>query len=72
MRMLLGPHVAVGIAVLCDGPVDARLHLCFDAFDTSVCAQMEADALVRLLHAIYRTYYRQPPSHAVVLSPRNG
>ena len=28
-----GVHIAVGVAVLCDGPIDERMRLCFEAFD---------------------------------------
>ena len=59
-------QVAVGTAVLCDGAVDARLALCFDAFDALGCGTIDARQLVMLLHAIYRTYYKQPPGDAEV------
>ena len=59
-------QVAVGMAVLCDGPIDRRLRLCFDAFDASGTGALGSEAIIALLHAIYRTYYKQPPTDAEV------
>ena len=59
-------QVAVGVAVLSDGKPDARLRLCFDAFDVAGCGGLGSEALVALLHAIYRTHYKQPPTDAEV------
>ena len=59
---LFANQVAVGLAVLSDGKPEARLRLCFDAFDSAGCAALGSDALVGLLHAIYRTHYKQPPT----------
>ena len=59
-------QVAVGVAVLSDGKPDARLRLCFDAFDVAGCGGLGSEALVVLLHAIYRTHYKQPPTDAEV------
>lgn len=59
-------HVGVGVAVLCDGAVDARLRLCFDAFDADGSGALDSAHLVGLLGAIYRTYYKSPPPEAEV------
>ena len=57
-----GVHIAVGVAVLCDGPIDERMRLCFEAFDEGAKGALEPAELNAMLLAIYRTYYRAPPS----------
>ena len=57
-----GVQVAVGVAVLCDGPIDERMRLCFEAFDEGAKGALEPAELNAMLLAIYRTYYREPPS----------
>ena len=61
-RSFVASQVAVGIAVLCDGPVDERLRICFEAFDELSEGHLGAEAIVSLLHAVYRTYYKEPPT----------
>ena len=57
-----GVHIAVGVAVLCDGPIDERMRLCFEAFDEGAKGALDPAELNAMLLAIYRTYYRAPPS----------
>ena len=57
-----GVHIAVGVAVLCDGPIDERMRLCFEAFDEGAKGALEPAELNAMLLAIYHTYYRAPPS----------
>ena len=59
-------QVAVGMAVLCDGAVDERLRMCFEAYDHHCSGVLDGEAIVSLMHAIYRTYYKQPPTDAEV------
>ena len=61
-------EVCVGLAVLCDGAVEDRLRICFDAFDEHGRGHLSGGQIVRLLSAIYRTYYKVPPSAAEVLT----
>ena len=60
--MLNGAQVAVSVAVLCDGLVEERMRMCFDAFDEGAKGALEPAELIAMLRAIYRTYYRTPPS----------
>ena len=48
--------------MLCDGPIDERMRLCFEAFDEGAKGALDPAELNAMLLAIYRTYYRAPPS----------
>ncbi|KAL1499441.1 hypothetical protein AB1Y20_011645 [Prymnesium parvum] len=61
-----GQQLAVGVAVLCEGEIGPRLALCYEAFDGSGGGAMSRAELIALLQAVYKTYYKQPPSEREV------
>ena len=40
--------------------------MCFEAFDVRGQRTLDGESIVELLHAIYSTYYKQPPTDAEV------
>ena len=61
-----GSQLAVCVAVLCEGALEHKLKLCFDGFDSSGQGKLTRAELIGLLQAVYRTYYKQPPSEREV------
>ena len=63
---LSGAQLVVCVAVVCDGPVEQKLRLCFEAFDGGSKGALTRAELTELLSAVYRTYYREPPAEREV------
>ena len=65
-KALRGAHVAVAVAILCDGPAAQRLRLCAQAFDGGSKGNLSRAELLDLCHTAFHAYYRQPPPPAEV------
>ena len=65
-KALRGAHVAVAVAILCDGPAAQRLRLCAQAFDGGSKGHLSRAELLDLCHTAFHAYYRQPPPPAEV------
>ena len=63
-----GAQLVACVAVLCDGPLDQKLKLCFEAFDTDGLGNISRAALIELLqvNAIWAVSRVEPTDEGTV------